>query len=353
MVVNLLHTGAACNAVDRDAWTPLHYAAEGGHDAIIAILLKAGASVNAKTKSSSTTALHLTSIHGNAKAVSLLIDAGADLDTPNNTFLSTPLHHSARFGHFDICRILIEKGATKTPPNNELNTPIHLAASYDHKEIVSLFLDHNAVDNNCKQVVSLLGSWTPLHLAVSMGSRQISALLLANGATVNCVDKYKNTPLHLAAEKGFKEIAMDLMHCGADLGAESVFGWTPLLAAVDHNQMEVVDLLLLAPAPAAPVSSLESLLDCWSLGCSVCSVRIGFGMRYKCSTCSKSTGQAWELTVNLCEGCRHGHEHETLFMEHPVAKFVDFHEFWKRHSENALSARFGTFRKTGTKQKSW
>ena len=43
----LIQNGADVNAVDKDKWTALHYAAQNGHVDVVKVLLQNGANVNA------------------------------------------------------------------------------------------------------------------------------------------------------------------------------------------------------------------------------------------------------------------------------------------------------------------
>ena len=71
------------HAQDEDRWTPLHYAARGGHDEIVELLTQKGANVMA-----------------------------SDNDQ------QTPLHVAARWGHSDVCVTLIDEGATDSKAFN-------------------------------------------------------------------------------------------------------------------------------------------------------------------------------------------------------------------------------------------
>jgi ankyrin repeat protein len=73
------------DARDKDGSTPLHCAAWNGHEQVVALLLDAGADINARNQNDhwGTTPLHAAA-HGNqAKVVRVLIDRGADLKAKN------------------------------------------------------------------------------------------------------------------------------------------------------------------------------------------------------------------------------------------------------------------------------
>ena len=69
------------NAVGKDKWTPLHFAARDGHVDVAKVLLQNGVDLNAATK-----------------------------------YKDTALHTAAEKGHFDIVKVLLEKGADVYAP---------------------------------------------------------------------------------------------------------------------------------------------------------------------------------------------------------------------------------------------
>ena len=82
-IKNLLAKDAdLINACDSDGSTPLHCAAWKGHREVIALLLKAGADVNAHNNNDhwGTTALHAAAHANQAAIAQLLLDHGADVN---------------------------------------------------------------------------------------------------------------------------------------------------------------------------------------------------------------------------------------------------------------------------------
>lgn len=68
--------------VNKTGWTPLHYAATGGHVAIIDLLLQANAYIDAESPNQSTP-LMMAARYGNASAVKFLLEEGADPSLKN------------------------------------------------------------------------------------------------------------------------------------------------------------------------------------------------------------------------------------------------------------------------------
>jgi ankyrin repeat protein len=73
--------------VNKSGWTPLHYAASGGHVPVIAHLLEHGAYIDAESPNG-TTPLMMAAMYGSPESVKSLIQAGADPTLKNQQGLS-------------------------------------------------------------------------------------------------------------------------------------------------------------------------------------------------------------------------------------------------------------------------
>lgn len=84
----------------------LLWAAQNGHDQVVAELIKAGADVNSKSAEDGTHALALAAQNGHLAVVQLLIEAGADV---NEAAIEgcNPLMKAALFGHEEIAKTLL------------------------------------------------------------------------------------------------------------------------------------------------------------------------------------------------------------------------------------------------------
>jgi len=85
----------AIKARDSDGSTPLHCATWKGHVAVVAVLLEAGADVNARNQNDhwGTTPLHAAAHANQAAIAQMLLDKGADLNAPDLTG-QPPMHHT-------------------------------------------------------------------------------------------------------------------------------------------------------------------------------------------------------------------------------------------------------------------
>ena len=73
--------------INQPGWTPLHYAATGGHVQIAKLLLDESAYIDAESPNGSTP-LMMAARYGSTELVKLLIDEGADIRIKNQLGLS-------------------------------------------------------------------------------------------------------------------------------------------------------------------------------------------------------------------------------------------------------------------------
>jgi len=95
--------------LDYKGWTPLIYAATGGHDAIVAFLLDQGANVNAES-ANGTTALMMAAREGKGSTVDLLVKRGADVNHRNENNVSA-LDWAKRGNEAAMAAVLRRAGA--------------------------------------------------------------------------------------------------------------------------------------------------------------------------------------------------------------------------------------------------
>ena len=141
----LLAQGADVNAPHGDGMTALHWAADRGDDAMVSMLVFAGANVSAVTRIGQYTPLHLAARAGSPAAVEALLKAQAPVSVKTSTGGVTPLHLAATAGNTAVMTLLLDKGAEINAKETEWEqTPLIFAASADRLDAVKLLIARGA-----------------------------------------------------------------------------------------------------------------------------------------------------------------------------------------------------------------
>lgn len=279
-----LTSACDCDVVDTFGNTALHYAAFGGHDHIVAVLLNAGASVD-RTDGEELTALHLATEIGALTVVDTLLTRGASVNSrgPNK---STALHMAAGRGFTAVVDMLVSRGARLNSLDAWERTPLMVATSRNQFEVAKMLLERGASLNVhdihgytvlCEAVwvmseplVRLLlesGATAPqsqhlLHYAVQQRNLPLADLLLQHGWVVNLKDDTGAMPLMIAARTSCPEIMKLLLQQGANPNARHwVTGCSALHCAVEgtrdeqHEQFAELFRLLVAAGAHLSVSA--------------------------------------------------------------------------------------------------
>lgn len=101
LVVHLVSRGAAVN---KSGWTPLHYAATGGHLRVAAFLIGAHADVNAESPNG-TTPLMMAAMYASSDMVKLLLESGAEAYLRNDQGLDAE-DFAQKAGREDSARLI-------------------------------------------------------------------------------------------------------------------------------------------------------------------------------------------------------------------------------------------------------
>jgi ankyrin repeat protein len=279
------------NARRSDGLAPIHYAAQNGHEGLIAFLIGKRADVNIKNASGSTP-LHEAARSGNTKIMEALLNQGADVnaqDAKGNSvlhigvpparhgeaiglFLSRGANPNLRDEHGDsplhtvitlkrnpaLVQALLGGGADATIRNIDGKTALYLAVEENEAAYIPLLLAYGsdifAADNAGLTPVdramrdrgtALRALITPetvhqndsagnalLHTAVKNRARpETLALILDEKALVNARNKEGDTALHLAVRLDQKENGELLISRGADIFAPNSNGESPLYLA--------------------------------------------------------------------------------------------------------------------------
>ncbi|PNH04094.1 Ankyrin repeat domain-containing protein 29 [Tetrabaena socialis] len=131
----------------KDGRTALHHASEGGHTAVVEVLVRAGADVNSKIRGLGMTALHVASntsnTEGAVEVVKVLLKAGADVNAaaPDG---KTALYYASTWGHVELIEALLKAGADVDAATRDGETALHYASARGHVESVEALLKAGA-----------------------------------------------------------------------------------------------------------------------------------------------------------------------------------------------------------------
>ncbi|CAN6356858.1 unnamed protein product [Urochloa humidicola] len=127
---------------DRTGATPLHIAAENGHEEAVRLLLSRGVDVDPVNKRH-ITPLYMAAWKGHDRALKVLLEHGAD---PNRTAhdIFTPLRMACIAGSLKCVKLLVEAGADVNFKNPYGPSLLMSAASDDATDIVNVLLEAGA-----------------------------------------------------------------------------------------------------------------------------------------------------------------------------------------------------------------
>lgn len=148
LVVKIFNAGGDLHHCSGSGWTPLHYAAAGGHAQTVEKLLQLGA------KYSSTSSVSVTQTSSNLSLASLNLTIDPHL-------VPSPLFLAIQNCHFDVFQLLVKIEGTLGEEDSRGRTALHIAALYGALKILAHLLEM-APHLLSKQDK---GGNTPLHLA--------------------------------------------------------------------------------------------------------------------------------------------------------------------------------------------
>ena len=183
----------------NDGWTPLMYAAEGGHLGVVVLLLD---DWNADPNSASSSMRSLG-------------------DWPSATGWSA-LMDAAQGGHVEVAQALLDRGADPSSSRHcDGQTALMQASRPGHHDVARLLLDCGADPNQAQHI----DGCTALMEAAYGGKFEVARLLLERGADPNAIQSEKHTSaLMLAASWGHEAVVQLLVCFGADIDGEDHFG---------------------------------------------------------------------------------------------------------------------------------
>ncbi|XP_037401763.1 histone-lysine N-methyltransferase EHMT1 isoform X2 [Pygocentrus nattereri] len=218
----------------------LYISAKQGELQKVLLMLVDGIDPNFKMENQSKrTPLHVAAEAGHQEVCHMLVQAGANLDMCDED-QRTPLMEACENNHLDTVCYLLRAGAIVSHKDGEGSSCLHLAAKNGHLSIVEHLLSTGLVDINCQDD----GGWTAMIWATEYKHIEIVKQLLSKGADPNIRDKEENICLHWAAFSGSVDITQILLDAKCDLNTVNIHGDSPLHIASRENRLECVTLFL-------------------------------------------------------------------------------------------------------------
>jgi len=321
----LLH-GANINAHDTRGRTSLHFATGVGHEEVVAALLahpqqsqqqslqqpplsnSLDSNILGARDAVGRTPLHYAAMGGHSAVLISLIQAnsggeGSDLVTSLDAKGLTPLHWAAFFGHEAVLELLLENEQLRESWAKDISTlvnsdsaialyqagssdsleyfsPLHCASMRGHVTCVEILLETSpaplrgndededeSMEEETANPLDLINGFKDsrgrniTHVAAFYNHVAVLQLLLGHGADLNSRDSNGATPAMLAAANG-QEAALDLMlDSGAEFGATDSHGNTALHHACVASQKTTALQLLDKAAEVADTQALHSFIN--------------------------------------------------------------------------------------------
>ena len=153
----------------------------------------------------------------------------------------------------ELMKCLIENGADVNLPSDNGDTPLNIAVAKNRINIVDYLIEKGAKIN----LADTVDGDTPLIIAIRGGFEDMIEHLIVNGANVNQKNKLGQTPLIVAVKQEDDWIIDKLLNNNKiDLEIQDQQGYTALMHAVDSNNVEIVEKLVIAGANSEDALSI-------------------------------------------------------------------------------------------------
>eukprot|EP00049_Salpingoeca_infusionum_P018961 m.359516 g.359516 ORF g.359516 m.359516 type:complete len:616 (-) comp18599_c0_seq1:383-2230(-) len=239
-VLNLLLDSFHCRIDEVDAVgnTPLLYAIFGGHLHIVKNLLARGASLR-EVNHKGHCAVIQAACGGHKHVVQYLLAHGASLHEKDEVG-NTALLFAAWGGHLPLVQWLLKNGSDLSETSFTGHSPLLSAANSGSVEVVEWLLSlPNVSIDQCNS-----NGDTALLLAAFGGHIELFRWLLAHGANMDVLNNDGLDVLLSACNGGQQGMVELLLDLGLDLRTASSAGYTPVILAACGGHLELVSWLV-------------------------------------------------------------------------------------------------------------
>ncbi|KAH7144187.1 ankyrin repeat-containing domain protein [Dactylonectria estremocensis] len=221
MMQLLLATGRVeINSMDNEGTTPLSYAAVSDHDDAVHLLLHHGASARVVDKAGKGI-VHTAIPTNNCKLeiVLSLLRSGVLTDLVDNEHM-TPMHCTVKFARQDSAELRLQNGTC-------VDMPVYQYPSRS-PSFEDCFILHYVRDSGDRFIRDIhYAGLTPLHLAALIECSGMVQLFLDHGANPKARSMHSETPLHLA-------LSQHLLHLSLDFGK-----WTDRSMRIENSCQDI------------------------------------------------------------------------------------------------------------------
>jgi len=202
--------------IDKQKYTPLHFAARAARPKNIEVLLKDADDEQKKSMLSAKSVMGYAPIHyavqtrrkDRIATIQALIDAGSDINMASTAARNKvmPVHIAAAMGDLDELKLLVKHGGKIIKGDKLGRTPLVHACINGHAHVVSYLLMEGVSVETTDSSDNF-----PIHFAAAYGWIDCVKLLQAAGADPDAKNSWKTTPLSVSIQKGRHQISSHLL----------------------------------------------------------------------------------------------------------------------------------------------
>lgn len=204
------------------------------------------------------TPLHLAAQAGHDSLVRMLLNQGVQVDAATTTMNVIPLHLAAQQGHIAVVGMLLSRSTQQQHAKDwRGRTPLHLAAVNGKKDMVSLLIAQGSNINVMDQ-----NGWTGMHFATKAGHLDVVKLFVMSSADAQAETKDGKVPLCFAAANNHIECLRFLLkqrHDTHQLMEDRKFIFDLMVCGKGNDNQPLQEFILQSPAPIDTAVKLSSL----------------------------------------------------------------------------------------------